>query len=204
MRKGELTRTAILDQAVQVASRVGFAGLSIGRLADTVEMSKSGLFAHFQSKEQLQLQVLDRARRSFVDVVVRPALTAQRGEVRVRALLEGWLAWSGGFLDGGCIFVAAAAELDDQPGELRDALVRSERDWLELLATVAGTAIGEGEFRPDLDTEQFAYEVHGVMLAHHHASRLLHDVRAGERSRRAFDSLVRAARLPGSSRPSPA
>lgn len=200
MSKGELTKSAILDQAVHTASLVGFGGLSIGRLAESADMSKSGLFAHFQSKEQLQLQVLDRARRHFVDVVVRPALAARRGEVRVRTLLDGWLTWSGGFLDGGCIFVAASAELDDQPGELRDALVRSERDWLELLSSVAATAVDEGEFRSDLDTEQFAYEVHGVMLAHHHASRLLRDERAGERSRRAFESLVAAARQ---SHPSP-
>jgi hypothetical protein len=96
-------------------------------------------------------------------------------------------------LQGGCIFVAASAELDDRPGPLRDALVQSERDWLELIATVAGTAVSEGQFRADLDLDQFAYEVHGVMLAHHHASRLLRDERAEQRTRRAFDSLVAAA-----------
>lgn len=189
-----MTRSAILDEAVQIASLVGFGGLSIGQLADQVEMSKSGLFAHFKSKEQLQLQTLERAREKFVDVVVRPALAVSRGEKRVQAMFDGWTAWTRQALDGGCIFVAAAAELDDQPGQLRDALVRNERDWLEFIATVAGTAVAEGEFRDDLDLEQFAFEVHGVMLAHHHASRLLQDSNADRRTRRAFESLLAAAR----------
>jgi AcrR family transcriptional regulator len=194
MSKGQTTKTAILDEAVQVASRVGFGGLSIGRLADQTAMSKSGLFAHFKSKEQLQLQTLDRARAKFVDVVIRPALAAERGEARVRALFEAWLGWTARSLDAGCVFVAAASELDDQPGPLRDALVKSEQDWLELLASVAGTAVAEGQFRDDLDREQFAFEVHSLMLGHHHATRLLQDTRAGERTRRAFESLVAAAR----------
>lgn len=194
MGKGELTKAAILDEAVQIASRVGFAGLSIGQLADRVEMSKSGLFAHFRSKEQLQLQAMERARQRFVDVVIRPALAAPRGIARVRAVFDGWLEWTHQALQGGCIFVAAAAELDDQPGALRDALVRNERDWLEFIATVAGTAVAEGDLRDDLDLEQFAFEVHGVMLAHHHASRLLHDERAEIRTRQAFESLLAGAR----------
>lgn len=194
MSKGQATRVAILDDAVQVASRVGFGGLSIGRLAEQIEMSKSGLFAHFKSKEQLQLQTLEHARQRFIDVAVRPALAAPRGEQRLRVLFDGWHTWESLALAGGCIFVAAAAELDDQPGPLRDALVRSERDWLELLATVAGTAVAEGEFRADIDTEQLAYEVHGVMLAHHHASRLMRDERADRRAYTAFESLVAAAR----------
>jgi AcrR family transcriptional regulator len=193
MGKGAQTRAAILDEAVQVASRDGFGGLSIGRLAEQAEMSKSGLFAHFRSKEQLQLQTLERARDRFVDVVVRPALGAERGVARLRALFDAWLRWTQESLQGGCIFVAASAELDDRPGPLRDALVQNERDWLELIATVAGTAVSEGQFRADLDLDQFAYEVHGVMLAHHHASRLLRDERAEQRTRRAFESLVAAA-----------
>ena len=196
MRKGELTKIAILDEALQTASRVGFAGLSIGRLAEQTEMSKSGLFAHFRSMDQLQLQVLQRARDRFVDSVVRPALAAPRGEPRVRTLFTSWLSWSTEALAGGCIFVAASVELDDRPGELRDALLQAERDWLELLATVAGTAVTEGTFRADLDTDQFAFEVHALMLGHHHASRLLRDERALAMTRRAFESILDAARRP--------
>jgi AcrR family transcriptional regulator len=191
--KGEVTRGAVLDDAVELASKVGLGGLTIGRLADTAEMSKSGLFAHFKSKEQLQLQTLQRARDRFVDVVVRPALAADRGLPRVRAVFERWLVWARDALDGGCIFVAASAELDDQPGPLRDALVREERDWLELLETVARAAVAEGHFREDLDAAQFAFEVHGVMLAHHHAARLMRDERAVQRTEAAFETLLRAA-----------
>ncbi len=194
MRKGELTRTAILDEALQVASRSGFTGLSVGGLAEQTGMSKSGLFAHFGSMDQLQLQLLQRARERFVDSVVRPALSAPRGEQRVRAVFDSWLRWSNDVLDGGCIFVAAAAELDDRPGELRDALVLAERDWLELLATVAGTAVTEGAFASDLDTDQFAFEVHSLMLGHHHASRLMNDPRALAMTRRSFESIISAAR----------
>lgn len=196
MRKGEVTRGAVLDDAMQLASTVGLGGLSIGRLAESAEMSKSGLFAHFRSKEQLQLQTLQRARDRFVDVVVRPALAAERGLPRVRAVFERWLVWAREGLAGGCIFVAAAAELDDQPGPLRDALVREERDWLELLETVARAAVAEGHFRADLDPAQFAFELHGVMLAHHHAARLMRDERAVERTQAAFAALLRAAGAP--------
>ncbi len=196
MRKGDLTRTAILDEALQTTSQVGFGGLSIGKLAEQTDMSKSGLFAHFKSMEQLQLQVLERARERFVDTVVRPALAAQRGEQRVRAIFASWLEWSSVVLVGGCVFVAASVELDDRPGPLRDALVQTERDFLELLATVAGTAVAEGDFAADLDTDQFAFEVHAVMLGHHHISRLLRDEHALSRTQRAFDAVVRAARAP--------
>lgn len=184
----------ILDDALQTVSQVGFGGLSIGKLAEQSDMSKSGLFAHFKSMDQLQLQVLQRARERFLDAVVRPALTVPRGEARVRAVFNGWLTWSVVELVGGCVFVAAAVELDDRPGELRDALVRAELDWLELLATVAGTAISEGDFRADLDTGQFAFDVHSVMLGHHHASRLVRDKRALEMTQRSFESIIEGAR----------
>lgn len=193
MGKGESTRTAILDDAVEVASRLGFAGLSIGRLADHAAMSKSGLFAHFKSKQELQLQTLEHASRRFIDVAIRPALAAPRGERRLRTLFDGWHAWDQAPV-GGCLFIAASVELDDQPGPLRDALVRTQRDWLELISTVAGTAVAEGEFRADLDTEQFAFELQGIMLSNHQARRLLHDERADERAYTAFESLIAAAR----------
>ncbi len=138
-----------------------------------------------------------RQRQKFVDLVVRTALAAERGEARLRALFDAWLVWSQEALAGGCIFVAASVELDDQPGPLRDALVKTQRDWLELIANVAASAVAEGEFREDLDTEQLAHDLYGVMLAHHHTSRLLHDPRSEERTRQAFEALVAAARSSG-------
>jgi AcrR family transcriptional regulator len=196
MSKGEMTRQAIVDRATRVASRVGLGGLTIGSLAADTGLSKSGLFAHFNSKESLQLQVLEHARSRFVDLVVRPALKAPRGEPRVRALFDRWLAWCGD-LPGGCVFVAAASELDDQPGPVRDQLAANQRDWLETVTTVFRGGVTEGQFRADADPEQFAHDLYGVILAYHHASRLLRDGKAEERARRALDRLIDAAREPG-------
>jgi AcrR family transcriptional regulator len=191
MSKGEDTRREILERAAGLASQVGLEGLTIGRLADELELSKSGLFAHFHSKEALQVETLRFAAELFVDRVVRPALKAPRGEPRVRALFERWLEWAkANPLPGGCVFVAAASEMDDREGPAREELVRQQRDWLELIASVARTAIREGAFRADADPEQFAYELHGVKLAYHHASRLLRDPAAEARARRAFDALL--------------
>src|SRR6185436_13786706 len=170
-------------------------GLSIGRLAQDLELSKSGLFAHFQSKEALQLQVLEHAGARFVETVIKPVLATPRGEPRVRAVFEHWRAWprnSG--MPGGCFFVAAATELDDRPGPARDLLVRLQKDWLDLMANIVRTAIAEGHFAEDVDPDQFAFDLYGVMLVYHHASRLLADPRAGKRARAAFEALVRAAR----------
>src|SRR6266540_2831671 len=115
MSKGRETKESILDAAVQVASRLGFTGLTIGQLAEETGMSKSGLFAHFRSKEQLQLQTLEHARTLFTDAVIRPALSVTRGEKRVRELFDRWLDWESDALQGGCIFVTGSIEYDDRP-----------------------------------------------------------------------------------------
>jgi AcrR family transcriptional regulator len=191
--KGEQTKAVILDQAVGIASRVGFNALTIGQLAESTGMSKSGLFAHFRSKEALQLDTLQRAQERFNDLVIRPALAAPRGRKRVEALFDHWLAWETEALTGGCIFVTATIEFDDQPGPMRDAVVRCQQDWLEFVASVARTAVTEGDFRADLDTEQFAFQLQGLMLGYHHAGRLMHDPKARERTRRALDELLESA-----------
>ena len=193
MTKGAETRTAILDQAVAIASEVGFTGLTIGQLAEQTQMSKSGLFAHFKSKETLQLETLERARERFTDVVIRPTLAAPRGERRVRALFDSWLDWETQALRGGCIFVTASAEFDDQPGAMRDALVRNQQDWMDFVSTVVGTAVAEGDFRADLDTEQLAFTLQGLMLGYHHAARLLRDPKALEHTRRSLDQVLAAS-----------
>jgi AcrR family transcriptional regulator len=198
MSKGTATRQAVLDEAARVASRVGLGGLTIGSLATATQLSKSGLFAHFQSKESLQLQLLEHTRARFIEQVVRPALAAPRGEPRMRELFGRWLAWNTEGLPGGCLFVAASAEVDDQPGPVRDRLAQDQRDWLDTVAQVFRTGIAEGHFRPDADPEQFAYELHGTLLAYHHASRLLGDPDATARATRALEALLLAARPPAS------
>ncbi len=195
MTKGMETRDAILLRATELASQVGLTGLTIGALADDLELSKSGLFAHFGSKESLQIQVLEHAADDFIEAVVRPALREARGEPRMRALFERWLTWDkDGALPGGCVFVAAATELDDRPGPVRDRLVELQREWLELLAGSFQRGIEAGRFYQHADAHQFAQDLHGVMLAFHHAVRLMADPDAEGRARRAFDTLIAAAR----------
>ncbi len=194
MTKGTETRAAILDEAADLASRVGLGGLTIGTLATQTGLSKSGLFGHFSSKEALQIGVLARARERFVDMVLRPALATPRGEQRVRALFEHWLTWQQGGLAGGCLFVDAASEFDDQEGPVREELLRSERDKAESVRTIVATAVVEGDFTADLDLEQFAFELEGIMLTHHHSARMLRVPDATARAHTAFDRLVESAR----------
>ena len=194
MGKGDDTREAILDQATGLASQVGLHGLTIGSLAAQSRLSKSGLFAHFRSKEALQVQVVDHAAAMFVDAVVRPALAAPRGEPRVRELFERWLGWCGGDQPAGCVFIVATSEFDDESGPVRDRLVRAQRDWMETVATVFRTGITEGQFRADADPDQFAHDLYGSILAYHHARRLLRDPLAERRARTALDRLLDAAR----------
>lgn len=195
MRKGASTKLAILDEAAEIASKVGLQGLTIGGLAEKTELSKSGLFAHFRSKEALQLEVLRHARNRFVDNVLRPALSMPRGEPRVRDLFERSLGWFGGaVLSGGCPFTAAAVELDDQPGVVRDFLVHDQWDLAETVAQVFRTGISEGHFRADADPDQFAQDMEGILLSYTHRSRLLNDPKAEDRARHAFEELLNAAR----------
>ncbi|HJU69647.1 MAG TPA: TetR/AcrR family transcriptional regulator [Gemmatimonadaceae bacterium] len=195
MRKGEATRERILESALELASTEGLTGLSIGRLADRNGMSKSGLFAHFGSKEGLQLDVLELATAKFRESVFTPALRADRGEPRLRALFTRWMDWADHqSLPGGCLLTAAAVELDDQPGPARDALVDAQRQWADTLARAVRIAIEERHFRADVDPHLFAFQLHSILLGYHHARRLLRDPDAARRAHDAFEALVAGAR----------
>lgn len=195
MSKGEETRSAVLTHALALASRLGLDGVTIGLLADEVGLSKSGLFAHFKSKEALQVAILEEAASRFVAGVVSPALRKPRGEPRVRALYENWLQWiRSDFLPGGCIFIQAMVELDDRPGPARDRLVSTQRDWIDTLATAARIARDEGHFRADLDPEQLAQELVQLADGYHLLARTLRDPAIDERMMRAYERLLRDAR----------
>jgi AcrR family transcriptional regulator len=195
MGKGEETRELILNRAVSLASRDGLEGLTVGTLAADLGLSKSGLFAHFGSKDALQIGVLQAAAARFDATVVRPALKAARGEPRLRALFDRWLDWSNApDMPGGCLFVTAAVELDDHPGPARDFLVASQHQWLTALAKAARLAIEAGHFRKDLDAEQFAFEFYAIVLSYNHAKRLMRDGSSDRRVRAAFDRLLHDAR----------
>jgi len=181
----------VLGHALALASEVGLEGVTIGTLAERARMSKSGLFAHFASKEALQIAVLDEAASRFVDKVVAPSLRQKRGEPRVRALLEHWLLWANAdFMPGGCVFVASIADLDDRPGPVRDRLAATQRDWLETLATAIRIAKEEGHFRRDLDAAQLAHELLTVAYGTHLLARLLRDPKTEKRLRVAFERLL--------------
>ena len=185
-----------MDRAIEIASTVGIEGLTLGTLAESLELSKSGLFAHFKSREALQIAVLESAANHFRELVVVPALRARRGEPRVRALYEHWLEWAQApTLPGGCVFISASVELDDRPGPVRDVLVQTQRDLLELLSQTARSAIEEGHFRKNLDTEQFAFELFAIVLGYHHQSRLFRDPKALARTKKAFERLLESARV---------
>lgn len=195
MSKGPATRSRILDAALRVASTDGLDGISLARVAADVGMSKSGLFAHFASKEQLQVDVIEAATRRFTDIVVRPALALPRGEPRVRAMFEGWLRWERDeSIPGGCVFMHASVELDDHPGPARDVLVARQSEWLAMIAKAVRMAGEVGHFRADVDGDQFAFQLYGLVLGYHNARRLFRDPQAESRVRRVFDAMLADAR----------
>jgi AcrR family transcriptional regulator len=194
MTKGDTTRSAILAEAANLASITGLNGLTIGTLAAHTGMSKSGLFRHFGSKEDLQVATLKAGVDRFMDLVVRPALRAPRGVTRVRELFSRWLDWEAEKgLEGGCLFIAASIELDDQPGAARDYLVTTQGEWLAFLAEAARRAVEVGDFRPDLDVAQFAHEFNAIFLGFHQAHRLMRDPKASRRAHRQFERLLQDA-----------
>ena len=189
--KGDRTRSAILDQATSIASRLGLEGLTIGTLADATGMSKSGLFAHFGSREELQLAVLVHGAQRFAENVAAPAFTVARGLPRLRSIFEHWMDWTGAAgLPGGCVLIAAAHEYDDRPGTIRDAVADTQRRGLAMLEKTVALAIEEGHLRADTDVQQLVFEIFGNLLVFHHHRRLLGDNAAKRRALAAFDEQV--------------
>ncbi|MFA5914637.1 MAG: TetR/AcrR family transcriptional regulator [Burkholderiales bacterium] len=191
VRKGQQTRTAILDQALAIASRAGLAGLTIGTLAERSGLSKSGLFAHFGSKEGLQLAVIQGVRQLYSELVFQPAMRQPPGLPRLRAIVENWLKWTGGAkLPGGCIMTAAAYEFDDCPGPVRELVSQSMRELRKTLARSVRLAVEAGELHADTDPEQLAFEICAIYVGAQLDARLFVDPRAGERALIAFDQLL--------------
>lgn len=172
MKKGAATREAIVGRALQQAVTVGLEGLSLGPLADSLELSKSGLFAHFKSKEALQLAVLEEAIERFRARVIEPSLAQPRGRARMETLIGRWFDWVDGEPDmRGCIFAVSAQEYDDRPGQIRDRLVASQRDWHDTLARVAADLPKAGKAPPDY-CRQLVFELIGVNLAYQQQAKL--------------------------------
>jgi AcrR family transcriptional regulator len=189
-RKGDATRAAIVESALAIARRDGLEGLTIGVLADALSMSKSGVFAHFGSREDLQLAVLNDDAARFVDDVLRPAVAAPRGLPRLRALLENWLALLGRELQQGCLLIAGASEYDDRSGPLHDAMVRIVTDWKRELLRAIQLARAEGHLDRKVDPDQLVFEIYGLMLVAHQDARLLHSKDSLKRARTALARML--------------
>jgi AcrR family transcriptional regulator len=191
MQKGQLTRTAIIEQAFRSATQVGFEQLSLATLAADTNMSKSGLYAHFKSKEALQEAVLARAMERFAEIVINPAMRATRGMPRLQALFDGYLVWLGGtVVEGRCIFMALSQEYGNRPGVIRDKVVQAFKDWHSTIVRVIGDAVDEGELRADTDARQFAFEMAGIGMSFQSSFKLMGRSDAERMARRAFARLV--------------
>jgi AcrR family transcriptional regulator len=191
MQKGQLTRNAIIEQAFDTATRVGFEQLSLASLAADTNMSKSGLYAHFKSKEALQQAVLELATERFATMVARPAMRLPRGVPRLEALFEGYLNWLGGTVtQGRCLFMALGQEYRDKPGAIRDQVVQSLKDWHSTIARVVTDGIEEGQLAPDVDARQFAFDMVGIGMSFQQSFKLLGRADAEAMARRSFASLL--------------
>jgi AcrR family transcriptional regulator len=186
LQKGQQTRAAILDAALGLASHMGLEGLSIGALADAMRMSKSGVFAHFGSREELQISVIREYHARFEAEVFTPAVLEQRGLPRLAALYERWVRRVSVEIDSGCIYISGAVEFDDRPGPVRDALAAMVQTWHDALERAIRIAVDEGHLRADTDAAQLLFEIHGMILALHHDARFLRTPGALDRARSGF------------------
>ena len=182
--KGAATREGIVDRAYEMARSAGLEGLSIGTLAQAARMSKSGVFAHFGSREALQLAVLEAAAMRFGETVLVAALSHPRGLPRLRAIMRNWFEW-GRHAAGGCVLVGSVTEYDDRPGVLRDQVLQNEQRWRSALQRAAQLAIDCGHLR-DGDTDQYAFELYAIPLAMLHEAGLF----GYERARRHGDAAL--------------
>lgn len=196
--KSQATRVTLLHHGLRALSVDGLSGVTLGRLAEAASLSKSGLFAHFRSKEQLEVALLDEAARLARAHVVEPAMEAPDGLPRLRMLVERWLGWaSRAGLPGGCPVAAALFELDDSEGRVREHVATLEREWRGLLHSLVTSAVALGHLRPETAVEQFVWELCGIYLSHHASARFLRDPAADMRAHHAFDALLRRVAAPG-------
>lgn len=190
MSKGADTKELILKTALDFASRWGLEALSIGELAKKVGMSKSGLFGHFNSKEKLQMMVLDYAANHFVEAVLLPAYKDPRGIPRIEGTVDNWYRWIEKQNEGGCPFVAAAFEYDDRPGQVQDHLRNHLDTMINSFVRSAEIAVEEGHFRKDTNCREFAYRFYSYLLGLHLYQKLLHSENAFEYHKNAFKDLL--------------
>jgi AcrR family transcriptional regulator len=191
LQKGRQTKAAIVDAALGLATQIGLEGLSIGALAEVAQMSKSGVFAHFGSREELQISVVREYHRRFEEEVFYPAMQEARGLPRLRALFLNWMKRTSIEIDSGCIYISGAVEFDDRTGPVRDALVGSVKAWLAAMQRAVVAAKEEGHLRADADEDQLLFEIHGLILALHYDARFLKNPGSVARANTGFDNILK-------------
>ena len=190
LQKGQQTKAAIIDAALGLATHIGLEGLSIGALADVTGMSKSGVFAHFGSREELQISVINEYHARFEQEVFYPAMEVERGVARLRALFGNWMQRSSVEIDSGCIYISGAVEFDERTGPVRDALAQSVMVWHSALRRSIEQAKERGELRADVDPDQILFEIHGLILALHYDARFLKNPGSLARATTGFNNIL--------------
>ena len=194
MGNSTATRERILDRGLALMSQTGLDAVTLGVLADQVGMSKSGLFAHFKSKEEVQISLLDHMSRVGAEYIIAPAMRAPEGLPRLKALVEHWLGWAPrAGLPGGCPVAAGMFEYDDVQSPVRDKIAAMEAEWRAFLTATVQQAIRLGHLQADTDADQFVWELSGIYLSHHAAQRFLKSPDADRRAQIAFQALLARA-----------
>ncbi len=188
--KGQQTKAAIVEAALGLATHIGLEGLSIGALADVMGMSKSGVFAHFGSREELQISVVREYHQCFEQEVFYPALAEERGVARLRAMFSNWMQRTSVEIDSGCIYISGAVEFDDRPGPVRDALAESVMTWHCAMRRAITQAQDCGDLLADLNADQVLFEIHGLILALHYEARFLKHPGSIARAWQGFDNIL--------------
>jgi len=190
IHKGQQTKAAIVDAALGLATQIGLEGLSIGALAEVARMSKSGVFAHFGSREELQLSVVREYHTRFEAEVFFPILEAERGLPRLRQLFANWTKRTSAEIDSGCLYISGAAEFDDRPGPVRDALAGMVKTWLAAVHRTVVQARDEGHLAANIDAEQMVFELHGLILALQYEARFLRSSKSLARTLKGFENIL--------------
>lgn len=188
--KGQQTKAAIVDAALQMASQMGLEGLSIGAVAAIMHMSKSGVFAHFGAREELQISVVREYHHRFEQDVFYPALKSPRGLPRLQAMFANWMKLVAVEIQSGCIYISGAVAFDDRPGPVRDTLASSVNTWLAAVRRAVLQASAQGHLRADVDTEQMVFEIHGLILALHYEARFLNKPGSIARAQAGFAHII--------------
>ena len=200
-QKGQQTKAAIVDAALSLATQIGLEGLSIGALAEVMHMSKSGVFAHFGAREELQISVVREYHARFEEEVFFPVLKQPRGLPRLQAMFHNWMNRTSVEIDSGCIYISGAVEFDDRPGPVRDALIDSVRIWLAAMTRAVVQARESGQLRPDADEHQIAFEIHGLILALHYEARFLKTPGSIARANTGFANILARYGNPAAKKP---